>query len=86
MDAANNLANRINKIIKEVRSKQFAGLTNATSKDLWAAVKGKHNKLDVNKHSHVLSAADLVDKFFAIISTDYIYCTSKIVALLNILN
>jgi hypothetical protein len=41
---ANSLALRINDIIANIRSQTFAKLTNATSKQLWDAVKPKANR------------------------------------------
>ena len=41
-------------------------LANARSEDLWAAVKGKPNKIAVNS---VLASPDLVNQFVAAVAT-----------------
>ena len=64
LEAANRLADRINGLISEYRSKQFVGLANANSKDLWAAIKGKQNKAnDAIKFKNILSPY-LINQFF----------------------
>jgi hypothetical protein len=64
-EEADSLAARINNIIANVRSCRFAKLTNATSKELWEAVKGKariNNETD--RYAHILSSPDIVNVFF----------------------
>jgi hypothetical protein len=44
LEAAERVAEIINGLVSDYRSKQIVGLANANSKDLWAASKGKPDK------------------------------------------
>jgi hypothetical protein len=77
------LAERINNRIGNIRSKQFARLSNANSKELWAAVKGRHNNNLASQYGHILTSPDSVNKFFATVATDDDYDASVVVNLRN---
>jgi hypothetical protein len=82
VEAANSLAERINQLITESRSKQFVGLANSNTKELWAAVKGKKCKTsDVNKYKNIFTSPDLINQFFATIATDENYDFNEITQL-----
>jgi hypothetical protein len=64
IDKANILADRINKIIVNNRSKTFEKLAKANSKELWEAVKGRRNNCAArNRYSHIFSSPDVVNNF-----------------------
>ena len=66
----NNLAGKINGPITNVSSKQYPDLTNANTRELWEAVKGKTKKLDLrDRYSNILSSPDLVNQVFAYVAT-----------------
>lgn len=73
------MAERINGLLSDYRSKQFVGLANAITKDLWAAIKGKPNKSNnAIMYKNILST-DLIYQFFATIATDENYNLTEIV-------
>ena len=76
------MAERINGLIAESRSKLLLGLANSTSKGLWAAVKGTQNKGNgLNKCNDVLSSPDLVNQFFANVATAKDYSLAEIISM-----
>ena len=65
---ANLLANKINNLICESRKRCLSTVSEAFTRELWAAVKPTKHKTDCV--SNILYNADAVNKFFADISTD----------------
>jgi hypothetical protein len=80
------LAEIINGRISDYRSKQFVGLANENSKNLWAAIKGKPDKAnDAIKFKNMLSP-DPINQFFATIATDENYNPADIVNMHTLLS
>ena len=74
LEAANRLAEKINSLITNVKSKQYSDLTNASAQDLWDAIKGKTQKSNANdRYRKIISLSDIVISFFAsvAIANDY---------------
>ena len=73
---AAELADKINRLIAKIQGQSLARLTEATPKQLWAAVKP-------NRHNHrsgaeLLIDADAVNAFFANIATDIHYSVDNV--------
>lgn len=69
------MAQRINSLIVDFRSKQVLGMANDSSRDLWIFVEGKTIKIRSSRElSNILSSPDLVNQFYATIAAadDYI--------------
>jgi hypothetical protein len=79
IEAAKSLAETMNELITEYRSKQFVEFANLNAEELWAAVKGKKWKTsDVNKYKNIFTSPDLNNQFFATTATDEIYDFNEI--------
>ena len=86
IDEANILAERINEIIVNNRSKTFEKLAKANSKELWEAVKGRRNNCAArNRYSHIFSSPDVVNNFFATIARTEDYKLDDIIELRNVI-
>jgi hypothetical protein len=73
---ASQLADRINQLIADYQSKSLGKLTDATPKQLWAAVKPtRHRSADVGR---LLFDVDVVNNFFANIATDLDYSVDNV--------
>ena len=66
------LAERINLIISETRSKQLAKLSDASPKQLWASVRraSKISASEVSYPMHLLNDIESVNAYFADVCTD----------------
>ena len=75
IDEANVLAERINLIISETRSKQLAKLSDASSRQLWASVRtaSKTSASEVSYLIHLLNDIESVNTYFADVCTDLGY-------------
>jgi len=75
IDEANVLAERINLIISETRSKQLAKLSDASPKQLWASVRraSKTGASEVTYPMHLLNDTESVNAYFADVCTDLGY-------------
>lgn len=80
---ADVIAEKINSLISEFRSRRLKNLESATPKELWASVKPKKLSDNAVNHKQLLSNSDTVNKFFANISYDVNCCTDRHVALSN---
>ena len=81
---ADNLAQKINISIADVKRKQYVKMTNSNAKELWNAVKGKSSKItEAKKHAHILTSPDFVNKFFATIATANDYNIDAVLSLRN---
>jgi hypothetical protein len=86
VDAADKLAEKINCLIADFRSKQFIKMKNANSKQLWAAVKGKSSLgCDSSNYNNILSSPDLVNQFYATVATASDYNLAEIINMREIL-
>ena len=84
--AADKIAERVNSLITDFRSRQYMRLANANAKELWVAVKGKSSNLaGSHKYSSIMASPDLVNQFFAAIATADDYDLADIINLRNIL-
>lgn len=74
---AAELADKINRLIAEIQGRSLARLTEATPKQLWAAVKpNRHNS---RAGAELLIDADAVNAFFANIATDIYYTVDNVI-------
>ena len=84
-EAANQLADNINRLITDFRRKQSFKLANSDPKNLWVAVNGKCRHSDLAKRSSLLSSPDFVDQFYATVATADDYCQDEIVSMREVL-
>jgi len=68
---AHELAVHINELIRDIRSRQLAGMTDASNRELWNAVKANSNSKKRNQvlPQHIFADVDAVNGYFAKIST-----------------
>jgi len=78
LSEANVLAERINHLIGQYHSNSLARLTDATPKQLWAAVRPKRSK-GVDFLGGLLKNADSGNKYFASIATNISYSIDNVV-------
>ena len=66
-DEADILADKINRTIQEIRSKQYNKMTQASPKELWAVVKASHSRSDDQTQYllHIFHDFEHVNKHFA---------------------
>ena len=82
IEQADALAKRINHLISVQRSRHLTGLAEASPKDLWAAVRKSNGSSRVSPIvSHLLADPDLVNQFFANLSTTRDYNDSDVLSL-----
>jgi len=77
IDEANVLAEKINLLILETRSKQLAKLSEASPKQLWASVRRatKTNASEVSYPTYLFNDIESVNAYFADVCTDLGYKT-----------
>ena len=68
---ANVLSAKINELIRDFRAKQLSKLSDASSKDLWAAVNGENNTSNTSHATY--ASVDSFNNYFASVCTDSTY-------------
>jgi hypothetical protein len=77
IEEADSLAVKINQMIQNVQSKRLSGLSNASSRELWSAVKNSVNTT-VNYPANVLRNIESVNSYFANVCNDPLYDSNDV--------
>jgi len=78
LDRANHLAQKINALISQTRSACLSRLSNATTKELWSAVKKTRNASRGEKDPLLLYNPDVVNDYFAKVASKDAYSSTEL--------
>jgi len=76
---ADDLAVHIDELIRDIRSKQLAGMTHSSNRELWNAVKTNSKRRNQVFPPHIFSDVDAVNSYYAKISTNSDYSIHNVI-------